>query len=160
MVRKIKVTFAFTVLALAVAAAVLVSLQYSARAEMKDVTVAEISKEMANNQSFTYKGKHSEWVSKLLTRVGGWKCPANASDGGAPPSVDAEECMRDKYVAAAVLYAWAAECYARNEEDSKAADAAANMYKQLQEAQSFCSNAPTVGGGGCDTTDIYKCGEL
>src|SRR5712692_5667489 len=85
-------------------------------------------------QSFTYNGKHSDWVRKLLTRVGGWKCPANAADSGAPPAVQADECTRDKYVAAAVLYAWAAACYARNEEDSKAEDAASQMYEQLKSA--------------------------
>jgi len=85
-------------------------------------------------QQLTYNGKHSDWVRKLLTRVGGWKCPANAADSGTPPTVKADECMRDKYVTAAVLYAWAAECYTRNEEDTKAADAADYMYKQLKSA--------------------------
>jgi hypothetical protein len=112
-------------------------------------------------QSFTYNGKHGDWVRKLLTRVGGWKCPANASDSGAPPSVKADECMRDKYVAAAVLYAWAAECYARNEEDSKAQDAAEHMIEQLKSAQGLCSDAPSIGPArDCDTERIYACGEL
>ena len=69
--------------------------------------------------------------------------------------------MRDKYVAAAVLYAWAAECYARNEEDSKAADAAEKMYQQLKAAQDLCSDAPSIGPArDCDTERTYKCGEL
>jgi hypothetical protein len=112
-------------------------------------------------QSFTYHGRYSEWVRKLLTRVGGWKCPANAGDSGAPPKVKAQECMRDKYVAAAVLYAWAAECYARNEEDSKAEGAAVQMYENLKGADGLCSDAPSVGPPTeCDTIRIFDCGEL
>lgn len=123
------------------------------------VEVSNANSETA--QSFTYNGKHSDWVRKLLTRVGGWKCPANASESGTPPKVKAEECSRDASVAAAVLYAWAAECYARNEEDSKAEEAAEQMYKRLESVQELCSGAPSVGGGGkCDTEDIFGCGEL
>ena len=69
--------------------------------------------------------------------------------------------MRDGYVAAAVLYAWAAECYARREEVNKAGAAAEQMYEQLKAAQSLCSDAPSFGSGKeCDTVRIYRCGEL
>ncbi len=111
-------------------------------------------------QSFTYSGAHNDWVRKLLTRAGGWQCPANASDSGTTPTVKAQECQRDANVAAAVLYAWAAECYSRQQEASKAQDAAGEMYKQLQAAQEFCSDAASMGGKRCDTEGIYKCGEL
>src|SRR5258707_5960026 len=100
-----------------VAIAVIVANSISKPLATRAAPVAQpVVSESDPTQSFTYNGKHSDWVRKLLTKVGGWKCPANASDSGAPPSVKADECMRDKYVAAAVLYAWAAECYARNEE--------------------------------------------
>jgi hypothetical protein len=124
------------------------------------VAVTESVRESAAMQSFRYNGRHSDWVRKLLTRVGGWRCPSNASDGGAPPSVKAEECMRDKYVAAAVLYAWAAECYTRQEEDSKAGEAADQMHENLKSAKGLCSDAPSIGPShDCDTLRIFGCDE-
>ena len=124
------------------------------------VALSESVRETAVIQSFTYNGRHSDWVRKLLTRVGSWRCPSNASDSGAPPSVKAEECTRDTYVAAAVLYAWAAECYARQEEDSKAGDAADQMYENLKNAKSLCSDAPSIGPArDCDTLQIFGCDE-
>ena len=129
----------------------------------KAATAAPVTaSETTSLADFTYNGRHSDWVRKLLTRVGGWRCPSNASDSGGPPSVKAEECMRDKYVAAAVLYAWAAECYARNEEDSKAQDAADHMYEELKNAKGLCSDAPSFGFGTkteCDTIKIFGCDE-
>jgi hypothetical protein len=112
-------------------------------------------------QSFKYNGKHSDWVRKLLTRVGGWECPSNDGESGTPPKVKAKTCNRDHAVAAAVQYAWAAECYARNEEDSKAQSAAEKMYKELELAQAYCSDTPSFAGAGeCDTMRIFGCGEL
>jgi hypothetical protein len=68
--------------------------------------------------------------------------------------------MRDKYIAAAVLYAWAAECHARQEEDSKAGDAADQMYENLKNAKSLCSDAPSIGPArDCDTLRIFGCDE-
>ena len=131
-------------------------------ATLVPVAVSESAGESAAIQDFKYSGRHSDWVRKLLTRVGGWRCPSNASDSGAPPTVKAEECMRDKYVAAAVLYAWAAECYTRQEEDSKAADAADHMYEELKKAKGLCSDAPSFGFGTkteCDTIKIFGCDE-
>ncbi len=110
-------------------------------------------------ETFTYNGRHGDWVRKLLGKVGAWKCPANASDSGTPPSVKVDACMRDKYVAAAVLYAWAAECYARQQEDAKAGEAADQMYENLKSAKGLCSDAPSVGGGSCDTEKIFSCDE-
>ncbi|HEV8587994.1 MAG TPA: hypothetical protein VGQ72_03905 [Pyrinomonadaceae bacterium] len=129
-------------------------------ATLAPVSVSESVRETAAMENFTYNGRHSDWVRKLLTRVGSWRCPSNASDSGAPPSVKAEECTRDTYVAAAVLYAWAAECYARQEEDSKAGDAADQMYENLKNAKSMCSDAPSIGPArDCDTLRIFGCDE-
>jgi len=112
----------------------------------------------AKASSTRYSGEHSEWVGKLLDRSGEFRCPAaDGSDGGSPPKVATNACMRDKYVAAGVLYAWAAECYARSEQDNKAVRAAKSMIEQLQNAEQLCSGSR---GGGCDTDDVYKCGEL
>jgi hypothetical protein len=162
MPKRINATFLFLVLAtMAVVTVNSASKPLPTGAGSVFLSTGEAVGESSLAQSFTYRGKHSEWVSKLLTRAGGWKCPANASDRGAPPTVKAEECMRDKYVAAAVLYAWAAECYARNEEDAKAADAAERMYEQLKSTQGLCSDAPSIGPSReCDTERIYDCGEL
>jgi hypothetical protein len=129
-------------------------------ATLAPAAVSESVSESTAIQDFKYSGRHSDWVRKLLTRVGGWRCPSNASDSGAPPSVKAEECMRDKYVAAAVLYAWAAECYTRQEEDSKATDAADQMYENLKSAKGLCSDAPSIGPArDCDTIGIFGCNE-
>jgi len=141
--------------------ALLVNFGSQPRAAYAESEISSSVVEANEFQRYTYHGRYSEWVRKLLTRVGGWKCPANASDSGAPPKVKAEECMRDKYVAAAVLYAWAAECYARNEEDSKAEEAAEEMYKNLKSADGMCSNAPSIGPPTeCDTIRIFGCNEL
>ena len=111
--------------------------------------------------STRYKGRHADWVGKLLDRAGTWQCPASPDDRGTPPKVKAEQCQRDAYVAAAVLYAWAAECYANQSENDKAEAAADQMYENLKQAQGLCSNAPTFGGASsCDTESVYRCGEL
>src|SRR5215470_3720485 len=66
----------------------------------------------------TYSGSNSEWVRRLLTRVSDWRCPSDSgSDSGQPPDVGETDCMRDSYVKAAVLFAWAAECYNRSEQE-------------------------------------------
>ena len=109
MSQRIRVAALFVVI---LALAILLNTASKSRAIQASTISPSTSSEPALAQQFNYNGKHSDWVRKLLTRVGGWKCPANAADSGAPPTVKADECMRDKYVAAAVLYAWAAECYA------------------------------------------------
>jgi len=108
----------------------------------------------------TYSGPNSEWVSRLLIRVPEWSCPSSpmASDAR-PPRMKADSCVRDAYVAAAVLQAWAAECYSRFEQDERAAQAAEEMANELDHADSLCSDRPSVGSGSCDTTHIYRCGE-
>lgn len=107
----------------------------------------------------SYNGPHSDWVQKLLNRAGGWYCPAEGQTGG-NPTVKAESCQRDQYVAAAVLYAWAAECYSRQGETNKAQAAAEEMYKNLKAADELCSDSSSFGGRGCDTNNIFKCGGL
>lgn len=111
-------------------------------------------------KAFAYNGKHKEWVATLLTRVPEWKTPGADGSGAKPPVVKAKACIRDTYVAAAVAYAWAAEAYARQEEDNKAAVAADKMYHELEKAEELCSDVPVLPGGKCDTEHIYRCGEL
>jgi len=109
----------------------------------------------------SYSGRNSEWVGRLLTRVPDWDCPSSPSASDArPPKIKADTCVRDAYVAAAVLQAWAAECYSRFDQDERATQAAAAMATELDRADEECSSAPSVGGGGsCDTSGIYRCGE-
>ena len=115
----------------------------------------------ASVQRFTYSGSNSEWVQKLLTRVGGWKCPSDStSNDGTPPKVKVS-CNRDAYVASAVTYAWACECHARSEQDERARKEASQVMENLRNAQKFCSDAPSFGGSDeCPTERIYRCGEL
>ena len=122
---------------------------------------AESSGQPVSTGSGTYLGGKAGMVHQLLGRVGGWSCPSSpiAQDGMAP-QVKANQCMRDQYVKAAVLNAWAAECYARAERDSSAQEQVAQMMQNLQSAQSMCSNAPVFSAGpvtACDTMQIYAC---
>lgn len=102
-----------------------------------------------------YGGKHSDWVRKLLSRAAGWSCPQT------PPQVDAQGCARDPYVAAAVMYAWAAECYAAKGEHNLGAEHAGQMVENLRNAEQLCSDSPaTAQGRDCATRNLYACGAL
>jgi hypothetical protein len=109
-----------------------------------------------------YGGKYSGMVQTLLSRAGGWQCPANASDSGTPPSIHAtSSCPRDQSVDTAVTLSWAAECYARQGETNKAERMAEQAYEALSQAERLCSSAPTIAGGkSCETERIYHCGEI
>lgn len=158
MTKTIGATFLSMIVTAAAVVFALTSLSKPVATKAATVSAVSVS-QPSTIETFTYNGRHSDWVRKLLTKVGVWKCPANASDSGTPPSVKVEACMRDKYVAAAVLYAWAAECYARQNEDGKAGEAADQMYENLKNAKGLCSDAPSVGGGECDTIKIFGCDE-
>jgi hypothetical protein len=68
--------------------------------------------------------------------------------------------MRDQYVKSAVLQAWAAECYARQERDNEAQAQALAMMGSIQAAQSLCSNASVIAGGPVPATmSILGCNE-
>lgn len=109
----------------------------------------------AQHAGGTYSGPYADWVHRLLGRVGSWSCPT------APPSIRAQACVRDGQVAAAVNYAWAAECYAEAGRDRDAQKSANSMMDMLKAAQSLCSNVPTTAGAsGCDTLSIFPCGSL
>jgi uncharacterized protein len=106
----------------------------------------------------------SGWVDRILERVGSWSCPSSVSaQDGNPPQVNANACMRDQYVKAAVLHAWAAKCYAGAERDNTARKELKAMFDSLQAAQDMCSTHPIVTFGPvtpCDTERVYRCGEL
>lgn len=106
-----------------------------------------------------YTGSYDQNVRSLLSKVSGWQTPSslNASDAVAPNVPVGTNCIRDTYVAAAVNFAWAAESYYRLGETARAAEMAANMQTQLNNARSLCSNAPGIGGGDCRTFSIYPC---
>lgn len=94
-------------------------------------------------------------ASDLLSRVAPWSCP------GSPPRVRADQCMRDKYVAAAVMYAWAAECYLQAGDTVKAQQSTDSMVHELEVARSFCSDVPSMAGvNECDTIMIFPCPQI
>ena len=87
---------------------------------------------------------------RLLRNASG--CPDN------PPKIKAEQCARDASVAAAVSFAWAAECYAEQGEKNRATAHAEEIYNNLNFANSLCSNAPSIAGRAeCDTLKIFPC---
>lgn len=118
----------------------------------------------ASEAAGNYSAAYSDWVRRLLSRAGGWSCPSSlTARDGSPPNVQTDNnSFRDRYVKAAVLYAWAAECHARVQYDNEAQKDAREMMKSLQAAQGLCSNAPVIAGAGGlpKTWPIYKCGEL
>jgi len=92
---------------------------------------------------------------KLLERVGPWECP------DAPPKIDATSCIRDTYVAAAVMNAWARECYIRNGQTAEANQVSADITKHLGYAKELCSSAPVIAPAkACNTETIASCSEL
>lgn len=113
-----------------------------------------------------YSGPNSEWVQKLLLRAGPWNCPWHAHEpDGSPPRVPMETgSFRDQYVMAAVLEAWAAECYTRIKRDDAEATAQGQaMMDSLQNAENFCNDAEVISNGHGQlplTWSIYRCGEL
>jgi hypothetical protein len=124
------------------------------------VSIVGVSARARTAPAPNYSGPHREWVDRLLTRVSDWNCPSSPSASDArPPRIKADACVRDAYVAAAVLQAWAAECYSRFDQDTRASQAASAMATELDRADSMCSDAPSVGSGTCDTSRIYRCGE-
>jgi TPR repeat protein len=115
--------------------------------------------------SGTYTGPNAVWVHRLLSRVGSWSCPSSPiAQDGTPPQVQTNgTSMRDQYVKAALLEAWTAECYARQERDNEAQAQAQAMMQSLQAARGLCSNAAVIGGSPSlapDTMGIFGCGEL
>lgn len=104
-----------------------------------------------------YSGPHKEDVGKLLSAVKGWRTNSSlTTNDGIPPEVPVS-CIRDTYVAAAVSYAWAAEAYYRLGYTDKAEEMAGLMDENLYTVKQLCSNGPVVGGGSCDTEEIYPC---
>jgi TPR repeat protein len=114
--------------------------------------------------SGSYYGSNMEWVRRLLSRVSPGTCPSSMSaQDGNPPRVKANECMCDQYVKAAVLHAWAAQCYAQQDHDNTAQQEVSVMMASLQDAQNLCSDHPILTFAPvtpCDTEQIYRCGEL
>lgn len=116
-----------------------------------------------------YQGPHSEWVHKLLERAGPWTCPLPGDAPGGNPEVEANFCQRDGYVAAALAYAWAAECYARNEENTNAVEQAKRMREELLQSEELCSVCDAdlkqkygkiPDGYQCGTDALFGCCEI
>jgi hypothetical protein len=114
----------------------------------------------ARAEQARYTGPGSDQVRRLLNNVGPWSCPktASSSAGTAPPQMSNGYCVRDRYVKAAVMDAWAAECYWRIRRTSAATEKAAAMEAELKTVRGMCSNATALGGGRpCDTEKLYDC---
>jgi hypothetical protein len=114
----------------------------------------------------SYKGPGSDWVSLLLSRSGGWSCPAASVSGVAASAPTAAEnrCVRDAYVNAAVQAAWGAECEARHHRITAAYQDESSMASSLQSAASLCSNAPYIASSdpdtSCTTMTVVSCNDL
>jgi hypothetical protein len=112
-------------------------------------------------QSWHYAGPHHAEVRYLLSRVQGWSVPSCAAcSDGATPELDIEQsCSRDASVAAAVMYAWAAESYAAVGQAANARQHALTMRETLNQVDGLCSpGTPTFGGGEpCATDRVWPC---
>jgi len=133
-------------------------------AQRQAAATAPARQQASSSSGFASPPPTSPWVDKLLGRAGSGSCPSSvSSQDGIPPEVKANECMRDRYVKAAVLHAWAAKCYMGAERDNTARKEIKAMFENLQAAQDMCSTHPMVFFGPvtpCDTERIYRCGEL
>jgi len=111
-----------------------------------------------------YEGSDSNWVNTLLRKNGDWSCPTSLSQTNMATGFASQAnnvCMRDSYVWAAVLEAWAAECESRFSRDQVAAQDAAAMKGNLISAAKLCSGAPVFGPGpACATEKIANCDDL
>ncbi len=108
----------------------------------------------------TYVLPYDKEANYLLSRVGSWSLPScrYCSDGRPPQVAVGNGCMRDTYVAAAALYAWAAASYAKTGLPDEATYARQTMMGELQKADQLCSNSPSFGGSSCKTLTIWPCG--
>ena len=111
----------------------------------------------------SYSGPNSSQVQTLLSRAPTeWSCPASKTERPTGQLIEPSSlpCMRDKYVWAALLQAWGAECHARLNMESEAELNAQQMMQNLNAAKSLCSTRPAVSGGNsCSTMTIYSCSQ-
>lgn len=115
----------------------------------------------ADGGNLRYNGPYKSEVRRLLSKSPTrWQTPTCLTcNDGIPPQIPSEmPCMRDKYVYAALTYAWAAESYIRVGETDKATSAAKSMFGELQKADSLCSDAPGISGAQpCLTLEMWTC---
>ena len=111
----------------------------------------------------SYSGPYSTQVHDLLSKSPSqWSCPSSRTERPSSQLIKPSSlpCMRDEYVWAALLQAWAAECHARLNMESEAEQNAEQMMQSLKAAKSLCSDRPAVSGGAsCSTLSIYSCSE-
>ena len=89
-----------------------------------------------------YSGTHYLTVRRVLGYVT-WSSAENGNPSGANwEKIKNGGCIRDQYVAAAILNAWAAEAYTAKGQTNDAALAAARMCDELRKTDALCSNAP------------------
>jgi len=109
-----------------------------------------------------YTGKHAREVQYLLERVEGWKLPscATCADLSAPDlPINPNAPQRDAHVDAAVTMAFGAEAYAKVGKPDEAERSAEAAHKELQNANSLCSDAPHIEARGMTsaTLRIWPC---
>lgn len=109
---------------------------------------------------FSYAGKYAEEVKYLLNHkeCPQWKTGPN-EDGTplVPPDfkLPANGAIRDAYIAAATMQAWAAEAYARTRQGGKAENAAKMMMVVLSQAADLCGDSGQVVPGGKELRTAY-----
>jgi hypothetical protein len=116
----------------------------------------------ARPTAWYYTGKHAREVQYLLERVDGWKLPscATCSDLKAPDlPINPNAPQRDSHVDAAATLAYGAEAYAKVGKPDEAERAAESAHKELEYANSLCSDALRIEARGMTsaTLRIWPC---
>jgi hypothetical protein len=125
------------------------------------VITAAASRPAAAQQWF-YNGGHAREVHYVLERVSGWQLPscATCDDLKAPDiPVNPNSTQRDAQVGAAAVYAFGAEAYAKVGKTAEAEQAAEMVHRSLEQANSLCSDSPSVEARGMTpaTLRIWPC---
>ncbi len=132
----------------------------SLRADDSSAATADSSDPVAGG---SYSGPNSSEVQSLLSKSPtSWSCPSSVTElpSAQPIKPSSLPCMRDEYVWAALLEAWAAECHSRLKMESEAEQNAGQVKRYLNTVKSLCSNRPAVASGSsCSTFSIFSCTE-
>jgi hypothetical protein len=112
-----------------------------------------------------YSGSKASQVHTLLGKIPvSQRLPTGAGDQGVPPDLSgyAGPCVRDSYIAAAMLTAWAVEAGARQgKPNAQLAPLVDSMISNLQQANALCGGGPSFEGGQpCSTLKLISCSDL
>ena len=124
--------------------------------------VGTASSTPAPERAWYYNGRHAREVQYVLQRVSNWRLPSCATcDDLSPPDIpiNPNSTQRDAQVGAAATWAFGAEAYAKVGKAADAERAAEAVHQSLEQANAYCSSAPSVDARGMTpaTLRIWPC---